>query len=158
MLTEGRSDSRILARSLKLLIPEFAHYFTFMDFEGARVAGGAEASIGIVKAFAGAGISNRIVAIFDNDTAAAAALKQLRYVDLPANMVAVRMPEIEFLRDYPTIGPTGADENGRQRRIAGSIQLYLGRDLLADDSGECLPIQWFRLRIFNREIPRRATQ
>ena len=44
----------------------------FMDFEGVRIGGGAGSLVNIVKAFAGAGIVNRTVALFDNDTAARA--------------------------------------------------------------------------------------
>ena len=43
-----------------------------MDFEGARVSGAAGSLAALVKAFVGAGIANRVVALFDNDTAATA--------------------------------------------------------------------------------------
>ena len=60
---------------MQLLYPHLADYFTFMDFEGARVGGGAGNLANIVKAFAGAGIVNKIIAIFDNDTAGEAAIQ-----------------------------------------------------------------------------------
>ena len=73
ILTEGKSDTLILSESLKLLYPHLSDYFTFMDFDGAKVGGGAGSLATMVKSFSGAGIINRVVAVFDNDTAARAA-------------------------------------------------------------------------------------
>lgn len=50
VLTEGRSDTRILAESLLLLYPHLADYFSFMDFDGVRIGGGAGSFVNIVKA------------------------------------------------------------------------------------------------------------
>jgi hypothetical protein len=141
VVTEGRSDSWIIAESLKLLCPHLADYFTFMDFEGARVSGGAGSLANIVKAFAGAGIINRVVAIFDNDTAGEVAIRSLRNINVPANIQILKLPELSILRKYPTIGPTGSSAmnvNG----IAASIELYLGTDVLSDEQGELAPVQW----------------
>src|SRR6266850_1442997 len=141
VLTEGRSDGRILSDSLKLLYPHLFDYFTFMDFDGARIGGGAGNLVNTVKAFAGAGIVNKIIALFDNDTAAIAALQSLRSLRLPKSICVKRLPDLASLRDYPTVGPTGMssmDVNG----IAASIELYLGRDVLADESGTLTPVQW----------------
>ncbi len=100
-----------------------------MDFEGARVAGGAGALAAMVKAFVGAGILNRIVAVFDNDTAGASALHSLRQIRLPANIAVLQYPDLPLAEDYPTVGPSGPahmNVNG----LAASLELYLGRDVL----------------------------
>src|SRR6185369_15919500 len=141
ILTEGRTDSRFISESLKLLYPHLAEYFSFMDFENARVSGGAGNLANLVKAFAGAGIVNKTIAIFDNDTAGDAAMLTLRSVTLPDSIRVLRLPDSEFLLTYPTIGPSGAtpmNVNGR----AASIELYLGADVLRDENGELLPVQW----------------
>ena len=83
IITEGRSDASIIAESLKPLYPHLADQFTFMDFEGARVGGGAGSLANILKAFAGAGIVNKTLGIFDNDNAGEAAIRTLRGVALP---------------------------------------------------------------------------
>jgi hypothetical protein len=140
VLTEGVTDKWILERSLKLLRPHLHDFFAFMDFDGAKVAGGSGALASIVKAFVGAGILNRVVAIFDNDTAGQAATAQLSAVVLPPNIAVMRLPPTKLLRSYPTLGPTGnaaMDVNG----LAGSLELYLGRDVLTVN-GELLPVQW----------------
>jgi hypothetical protein len=141
VLTEGSSDKWILQAAVEILAPHLADYFSFMDFEGARIAGGAAALAATVKAFVGAGILNRVVAVFDNDTAAAEALRSLSKVALPSNFAVIQYPDTPFLMNYPTLGPTGivsANVNG----VAGSIELYLGPDSLRSETGSYEPVQW----------------
>lgn len=141
VLTEGNSDRWILERSLKLLYPHISDYFRFLDFEGARIGGGAGSLANIVKAFAGAGIINRIIALFDNDTAAKSAINTLNLISLPDNIVVLQYPAIDLANNYPTIGPTGL-ANINVNGLAGSIELYLGTDVLTDHDGNLSPVQW----------------
>lgn len=141
VLTEGRSDARILSESLALLYPHLADYFSFMDFDGVRIGGGAGSLVNIVKAFAGAGIVNRTVALFDNDTAARAALTGLRSIRLPSNIVVKQLPRLVELESYPTFGPAGLammDVND----VAGGLELYLGAGVLAEAPDTRMPVQW----------------
>ncbi len=141
VLTEGVTDRRVLEGSLKLLYPHLADYIGFMDFEGAAIAGGAGPLVATVKAFAGAGIANRVVALFDNDTAARAAVRGLRRVELPASIRIEHYPPLPVARDYPTLGPSGAvsmDVNG----LAGSVELYFGEDVLRGPDGQLMPVVW----------------
>ena len=142
ILTEGKSDIEILSRALKLFYPHLYSYFTFMDFENAKVEGGVGFITGIIKSFSGVGISNKIVAIYDNDTAAKVATKQLEKIKLPNNLKIMYLPDIEKLNNYPTLGPNGLismNVNG----MAGSIEMYLGHDALFNNQiGSYYPIQW----------------
>lgn len=141
VLTEGVTDRRVLEGSLKLLYPHLTDYIGFMDFEGAAIGGGAGPLVATVKAFAGAGIANRVVAFFDNDTAARAAVRGLRRVELPSSIRIEHYPPLPLARDYPTLGPSGAvsmDVNG----LAGSVELYFGEDVLRGPDGELIPVVW----------------
>jgi len=141
ILTEGKSDTLVLSESLKLLYPHLADYFTFMDFDGAKVGGGAGSLANMVKSFSGAGIINKVVAVFDNDTAAHAALRGLRKAKISKNIKIFMLPNIDILNDYPTIGPSGMvsmNVNG----LAGSIEPYLGKECLMDSNDAYYPIQW----------------
>lgn len=104
ILTEGTTDKWMIERSLELLFPHLADYYRFMDFEGARVGGGAGALAGMVKAFVGAGIANRVVALFDNDTAGAAAIRSLAQVKIPSNIKVLQYPWLPLACQYPTLG------------------------------------------------------
>jgi hypothetical protein len=140
ILTEGSSDGWIISESMRLLYPHLSDYFTFMDFEGAHVEGGVSHLAKIVRSFAGAGIVNKVIAIFDNDTAGEEAMRTFRRIQLPGNLCVMKLPELEALRNYPTIGPSGTtvmDVNG----LAASIELYLGADVLSE-KGELIHVQW----------------
>jgi len=140
LLTEGITDSRILSTSLSGFYPEARDLYSFVDFEGFRVEGGASPLARLLRGFAGAGLTDRFIAIFDNDAAGHEALISLKRIALPSNIRAIALPNLEFARDYPTIGPTGklnADING----AAVSIESFLGRDALSRD-GELRPVRW----------------
>lgn len=140
ILTEGSSDIQILKNSLELLYPHLAGYYSFMDFGISNASGSASSLVASVKSFVGADIRNKIIALFDNDTAAESTIRGLSKTRIPENIRIIQYPPLEFLEDYPTIGPTGITTmniNG----LAGSIEMYLGEDTLTNEQ-ELTPIQW----------------
>ena len=140
-LTEGDTDKGILERSLRLLYPHLADYFNFFDFTGRKVGGGVGELANLVRAFAAADVRHRILALFDNDTAAKAALSNFNLDGLPNNIAVRHYPDIGLAQNYPTLGPSGKTRmniNG----LAGSIELYLGQDVLRDAEGVLSPVQW----------------
>lgn len=139
LLTEGPTDREVLQVSIDLLYPHLADYYSFLDL-AVRAPGGAGSLVHVVKAFAGAGIENRTIALFDNDTAGHSAVSLLRHIQLPTNIVAMNYPNIALANRYPTRGPNGEsvqDVNGK----ACSIELYFGRDVLTVDD-RLVPVQW----------------
>jgi hypothetical protein len=141
VLTEGRTDTRILSRSLEKLFPHLAHLYTFLDHEGFGPQPGTSGVGNLFKGLAGCRISNRVIALFDNDAAGTVALRKTRERPFPANFLAMQLPTLEIARNYPTLGPTGlayTDING----LACGIELYLGAPSLTGDDGTLTPIQW----------------
>lgn len=141
VLGEGSTDTRSIELALRILRPHLAEYYSFMDFQSTRAPGGAAALVATIKAFVGAGIVNRIVALFDNDTAARTALRALREVELPETVKVLHYPNAPWAMEYPTLGPTGVaimDVNG----LAGSLELYFGESVLRQDDGNLTPVQW----------------
>jgi len=156
VLTEGTTDTEILKPSFELLYPHLYDYYSFMDF-GMRPPGGVGSLVNAVKSFAGAGIQNRTIALFDNDTAAFSAVETLKGIDIPPNIAIRHYPDMSLALTYPTIGPGGLqhqDING----LACSIELYFGKDVLEVD-GNLTPVQWKgydeRLRRYQGEILRK---
>lgn len=140
ILTEGKSDSKILKESMQLLYPHLFDYYSFLEFETAGLEGGIVPLSKMVKSFAAAGIKNNIIALFDNDTAATEVCGKLAKSLLPNNIRVIQLPEIDCLKEYPSIGPSGKtleNINGK----AASIELYLGNDVL-HDGNELMPVQW----------------
>lgn len=141
ILTEGSTDTFALKASLEILYPHLASLFSFMDFAASKSEGGAPHVVRLLKGFIGAKIANRTIAILDNDTAAKDALNGLKGVTLPDYIKVIQYPELAVAKNYPTIGPQGStnlDING----LAGSIELYFGKDILDNGDGELSPVQW----------------
>jgi hypothetical protein len=157
ILTEGKSDTLVLSESLKLLYPHLSDYFTFMDFDGAKVGGGAGSLANMVKSFSGAGIINKVIAVFDNDTAAHAALKGIQNAKISKNIKIYTLPDVEILKDYPTIGPSGM-VNMNVNGLAGSIETYLGRSNLIDTNENFYPIQWTGLDFSSQKYQGEITE
>lgn len=103
--------------------------------------GGAGRLASMVKSFSGAGIINKVVAVFDNDTAALSALEGIQNTRIPDNIKIYTLPNIGILEDYPTIGPSGM-VNMNVNGLAGSIETYLGNSSLTNADGNFYPIQW----------------
>lgn len=142
ILTEGSTDISIIKETMSVLYPDVLDYYSFMDFNNSNAPGSASALVNYVKAFIGSGINNKIIALFDNDTAAYDAAKQLKKIQIPSNIKVLHYPNIELANEYPTLGPTNGttvcDING----LACSIELYLGEDILFNESEQLTPIQW----------------
>ena len=147
VLTEGRTDAEFLAAGLKILYPHLTDLIRFLDYDY-RPEGGVGALVRMVRAFTAAGIVNRVVAIFDNDTAAADALRSLELSKLPDHIRVLCYPPIDLASNYPTLGPPTVDSprgslsRGDVNGSAGSIELYLGKDVLAREDGTLRPVQW----------------
>lgn len=141
ILTEGSTDTWILKRSLELLYPHLNDFYSFIDFPNFNVDGGSPNRVANVKMLAGSGILNRVIALFDNDTAGLEACNILSKVSMPDNIKVLRLPDIEIAKNYPTIGPTGLmnfDINGK----ACGIEMFLGTDILKDKDMVFLPVIW----------------
>ena len=144
VLTEGKTDIAVLEPALRLLHPHLSDLVRFMDY-GERPTGGAGPLVNTVRSFAAAGIANRVVALFDNDTAASDALRSLDRERLPGNIRVSQYPPIDIARHYPTLGPPRADGGvvyADVNGLAGSIEMYLGRDVLVLPDGTFNPVQW----------------
>jgi len=139
VLTEGSSDAEVLTSALRVRRPHLADFIRFPDFSF-RPEGGAAALRQTIRAFASAGIPNRVVAIFDNDAAARDVTRALDPKSLPSNLLVRHLPHLPIATSYPTLGPQGRhnmDVNG----LAASIELFLGADVLAKN-GVLRPIEW----------------
>jgi hypothetical protein len=147
VLTEGKNDTEFLRESLEILYPHLVDLIRFLDYDQ-KPDGGAGRVLNTVKAFAAAGIANRVVGVLDNDTAAAEALSTFDRARLPKHMEVIQYPDIELAKEYPTHGrptldaPDGSTATADINGLAASIELYLGSDVLAEQAGSLLPVQW----------------
>jgi hypothetical protein len=141
VLTEGSSDSRILTEAISVTHPHLVDFLRFMDFSD-NVEGSVDSLVKLVRAFIGAGITNRVVAIADNDTKAYDAMEKIKKSGVPENYSIQHYPDLPLLSNYPTLGPQSSQPVFMDvNRKAGSLEMYLGQELLTIN-GELVPVQW----------------
>ena len=124
IVTEGKSDTNIIKKSLAMLRPHLEDFFTFIDMsENYPFTGVGNLSnfyMGMLKI----GILNNVIVLFDNDAEGVAKFEDARRLSELRNIKPVKLPHLPSLVHFHTIGPTGeqyADINGR----AASIECFL---------------------------------
>ena len=140
ILTEGSTDSNIIRDTMNLLYPDMTKYYSFIDFSAYDVQGSTSFLSHYLKAFVAAGIENRIIALFDNDSAGLAEIKNLEKHKFPDSVRIMHLPDLDFCQEYPTIGPSGKNFENINGQ-ACSIEMYLGEDILYQE-GKYIPIRW----------------
>ncbi|MBU5676919.1 hypothetical protein KQI88_10870 [Alkaliphilus sp. MSJ-5] len=141
IMTEGKSDSKIISKSLEIMYPHLYHFYYFMDFDISKAQGSTNFLTHYIKAFIGAGISSQIIALFDNDAAAHNEILNFEKMEIPSNIKILTLPDIEIANDYPTIGPFN-NQNANINGLACSIELFLGKNVLCDEDGKLVPVIW----------------
>ena len=75
-------------------------------------------------------------------------MKNLEIGKLPGNIRVIRYPPLDLASSYPTLGPPTIDSPQGPLSLedvngsAGSIELYLGKDVLTREDGTLRPVQW----------------
>jgi len=139
ILTEGVTDIKTLKKALHVIYPKLESNVRFLDTSFGPETNAA-AIVKMIKSFAAAGINNRILAILDNDAAASEAMANLPR-NLPNNIKVIQYPELDLMTSYPTIGPQG-EINMNINGLAGSIEMYMGKDILTGNDGNLELVQW----------------
>jgi hypothetical protein len=141
VLTEGKSDTRLISAALGAMYPEYATAYQFLDFDEFRIEGGASLLARMIKVLSGARVRNRMIALFDNDAAGLEAHRSLSGVRFPRNVRLMLLPETKLASSYPTLGPAGLKRMD-VNKAGAPIELYLGRESLRMQDGTLRPIRW----------------
>ncbi|MCD1284911.1 hypothetical protein CV023_03495 [Brevibacterium sp. CCUG 69071] len=140
VVTEGVTDAEFLKSALDLVAPQLSHMFRFFDREAGAELNAAQV-VRTLRAFAAAGITNRVVGVLDNDAAGRAAARELEAKPRPSNNRYFLLPDVPYGESYPTLGPSGdsnLDINGR----AVAIEFQFGLDVLRKENGEFAKVEW----------------
>jgi len=143
ILTEGPSDINILSKSIQLLYPHLFDYYNFKDFKVSNASGSAHQLFLEVKALIAINHKEKVIALFDNDVEGIKQFSELKKINIPNNFVVLTYPNIALLENYPTSENIIKNLNG----ISGSIEMYLGKDILKEN-GEFIPVE-----LSNQKIP-----
>lgn len=126
--TEGASDARLLNRALNLLRPDVADFFRFIDGEERHHFWGTGNLVKFAEGLVRIDVQNEVLFLFDNDAEGVEAFHKLQLLNLPANMRAMLLPDLEEFISFPSRGPEGVSKcniNGR----AAAIECYLDLNL-----------------------------
>ena len=140
VVTEGVTDAVYLRRALEMVAPHVAHMFRFFDKEAGAEMGAAQV-VQTLRAFAAAGVTNRVAGVLDNDTAGRVAERNLKKNPRPSSNRYMLLPDLPYGTSYPTRGPSGEmelDINGR----AVAIEFQFGLEQLRVDGGELAKVEW----------------
>jgi len=122
--TEGASDARIIRRSLNVLRPDVSDFFNFVDVDERHHFWGTGNLVKFAEGLLRIEVLNQVLFVFDNDAEGIDAFRKLEKLNLPANMRAMILPDLEEFKGFATCGPEGvsvSDINGR----AAAIECYL---------------------------------
>lgn len=122
--TEGTSDARIIRRTLDVLRPNVADFFNFVDVDERHPFWGTGNLVKFAEGLLRIDVLNQVLFVFDNDAEGVDAFRKLQNLNLPANMRAMILPDLEEFKEFATLGPEGlsiSDINGR----AAAIECYL---------------------------------
>ncbi|WP_141047317.1 HEPN/Toprim-associated domain-containing protein [Aliarcobacter cryaerophilus] len=143
ILTEGSTDINIISKSIKLLYPHLFDYYNCKDFKNSKAQGNAHQLFLDIKNLIAMKYKGKIIALFDNDGEGLTQYNQLKKINIPKNIVVLKYPDIELLKNYPTTIGSFGNLNG----IAGSIEMYLGEDILKENE------EYIHIELANQKIP-----
>ena len=138
IVTEGKSDSSILKKSLDLFYHDTADFFTFIDMTENYPFTGTGNLTNFCQGLARIRIQNKVLVVFDNDTAGNVAYQKVKALQLPPSMRIALLPPLPDFESFPTLGPSGPnteDINGR----AVAIELFLD---LSHGSATTPKVRW----------------
>jgi len=126
--TEGSSDVHILTHAIKLLRPEVADFFRFIDVSERHPFSGTGSLVKFAEGLAKIDVQNKIIFLFDNDAEGVEALESVRRFKLPSNMSTLVLPDLEVFQQFPAQGPDGIKNSNINGRAA-AIECYLDLNL-----------------------------
>ena len=124
IVTEGKTDSMILERVINELYPNISDFFYFIDMHDNYPFTGVGNLLNFYKGLAKIDIQNKVMFIFDNDTAGVEIYNETQKLDSPPNLGACCLPshaDFENFRTKGTEGESCSDINGK----AVTIECFL---------------------------------
>ena len=124
IVTEGSSDSFIIKKTIDSLYPNISDFFDFIDMEKNYPFTGVGNLYNFFQGLAKIQILNKVLVVFDNDTAGIEKYRLAQELDRPKNLHICRLPNHKEFDVFDTVGPDGnskADINGK----AVSIECFL---------------------------------
>jgi hypothetical protein len=132
IVTEGSSDSFIIKKAIELIYPYIADFFYFVDMEENYPFTGTGNLFRFCQGLSSIKIQNKIIIIYDNDTAGNNKYTEAVKLPLPNNMKIIRLPNHKDFDIFYTVGPNGKSKKNING-AAVSIECFLDLDYKTSD-------------------------
>jgi HEPN superfamily Toprim-like protein len=131
LVTEGRSDARILSRAFAARWAGIKDFVYFVDMESGYPFSGTGNLYKFCQGLVAIGLQNKTVVIYDNDAEGLFNYQRTNQLSMPPTMRTIHLPDLpdDFILD--TIGPDGPGRSA-VNGTAGSIEAYLDWSGAAD--------------------------
>ena len=107
IVTEGSTDLFVIRKALELFHPEIIDFFHFIDMQDNYPFTGCSNLYKFLLGLSKVRPINKVVAIFDNDTAGNEQFNLCKKAVLPSNIKITKLPEVSIFKRFLTEGPTG---------------------------------------------------
>ena len=124
VVTEGSSDSTVLARSAPMVAADIADFFTFVDMSENYPFTGTGNVHRFCQGLARLRVLNKVLVVLDNDTAGHEAFQLIRALDLPSTMRVTVLPDLPECESFLAHGPSGV-QTQNVNGLAVSTEMFL---------------------------------
>lgn len=122
--TEGSSDSHILQKAFRLLKPNVADFFRFIDVTSGHPFPGTGGLSKFAEGLVKIDVQNQIVFLLDNDSEGVEGFNKIMKMKLPLNMSCMCLPDLKEFDNFPAHGPNGLTI-ANINKTAAAIECYL---------------------------------
>ena len=124
VVTEGSSDSFIIRKTIDSLYSCVADFFDFIDMESNYPFTGVGNLYNFCQGLAKIQILNRVLIVFDNDTAGVEKYKLAQKLKKPKNLHVCILPNCDEFENFDTVGPEGNNKSNINGK-AVSVECFL---------------------------------
>lgn len=107
IVTEGSSDSFIIKKTIEILYPDISDFFRFIDMQENYPFTGTGNLYNFCSGLMKIGVENKILVIFDNDTAGNEKFDKLMALPQMRNLLITKLPDSPLFDYTNTVGPQG---------------------------------------------------
>lgn len=107
IVTEGKSDSFIIQKTINNLYPDISDFFEFIDMKENYPFTGTGNLSNFCLGLSKINIQNNVIILFDNDTSGLELYNKVKDIVKPNNLYVCHLPEYEGFNEINTIGPSG---------------------------------------------------
>jgi 5S rRNA maturation endonuclease (ribonuclease M5) len=110
IVTEGKSDTFVIKRTIEELYRDISDFFDFVDMKENYPFTGTGSLLNFCQGLSRIKIQNKVIVLFDNDAVGVEAYNKATQLVRPKSMVTCLLPSHTDFESVTTIGPSGINK------------------------------------------------